>query len=98
MNNPDLLSIGLPSAIGAATARSVAKMFDFVANNGSIGSQQLLSSSTVAGFLKPPVHGLPNLFYAENTFVRGMILRMAEVTSFAAVCIFFCFSSSTATC
>ncbi|RUS78156.1 hypothetical protein EGW08_014085, partial [Elysia chlorotica] len=78
LNNPDLLSVGLPSAIGAATARSVAKMFDFVANNGSVGHQKLLSFSAVAGFLKPPVRGLPNLFFAENAFVRGMILRSAE--------------------
>lgn len=78
LNNPELLSIGLASAIGAGTARSVAKMFDFVANNGSIGQQHLLSPSIVGGFMQPVTKGLPNLFYAENTFVRGMILRKAE--------------------
>ncbi|GFS10196.1 beta-lactamase domain-containing protein 2-like isoform X1 [Elysia marginata] len=78
LNNPDLLSVGFASAIGAATARSVAKMFDFVANNGSIGHQQLLSPHIVAGFVEPVARDLPNLFFAENSFVRGMILREAE--------------------
>ena len=82
LNNPELLSIGLASAIGAGSARGVARMFDFVANNGSVGSQQLLSANVVAGFSEPVAHDLPNLFFAENAFVRGMILRNAEVKSF----------------
>ncbi|GFO24503.1 beta-lactamase [Plakobranchus ocellatus] len=78
INSPDLLSIGLASGNAVASARGVAKMYDFVANNGSVGHQQLLSPTVVAAFAEPVTRSLPNVFHADNLIVRGLIVRNVE--------------------
>ncbi|CAL1543161.1 unnamed protein product, partial [Lymnaea stagnalis] len=53
LNNPELLSIGMPSGNGIGTARSIAKLYDFIANRGSIKGKQLLSPGVVEALMQP---------------------------------------------
>ncbi|CAL1543162.1 unnamed protein product [Lymnaea stagnalis] len=73
-NNPELLSVGFPSVMGIGTARSLAKLYDFIANGGSLKGKRLLSPGVVEALVQPLTQGLPNLLILSSPLSRGLIV------------------------
>ncbi|XP_012940833.1 beta-lactamase domain-containing protein 2 isoform X2 [Aplysia californica] len=74
-NNPDVLQIGVPSFIGVGAARDLAKLYDYLGNNGTVGGYRLLSNSAVKLLKEPLTKDLPNLFFVFYPYSRGLFLK-----------------------
>ncbi|CAG5122519.1 unnamed protein product [Candidula unifasciata] len=71
-NNPDVLSVGHPAVMGVGPARNLAKLFDYLANNGSIKAKRLLSPALVEAFQGPLTAKMPSTFILKNPITRGL--------------------------
>lgn len=71
MNDPELQSIGLPSAIGFGTARSLAMLYDYLANRGSIKGKRLLSERLVAALSTPVTLNIPVILAPDQPYAMG---------------------------
>jgi CubicO group peptidase (beta-lactamase class C family) len=57
MNLPRIRALEIPAANGSATARSLARMYALLTNNGEIDGVRLLSPETVTRFARPTARG-----------------------------------------
>ncbi|CAG5129494.1 unnamed protein product [Candidula unifasciata] len=71
MNDPELQAIGMPSAVGFGTARSLAELYDYLANEGSIHGRQLLSKRQVAALSTPATENIPVIAVPDEPFAMG---------------------------
>lgn len=72
-NNPDVLSVGHPSVMGVGPARSLAILYDYLANNGSIKGKRLLSPALVEGFQEPVTADIPAVCILRRPPSRGLL-------------------------
>jgi CubicO group peptidase (beta-lactamase class C family) len=63
----------IPSANGHGTARSVATLYGVFANDGKIGSHQIISPETMADFTKPRIRGLDLVLPYEIEWAAGVM-------------------------
>ncbi|BFZ01302.1 hypothetical protein BsWGS_04341 [Bradybaena similaris] len=72
-NNPDVLSVGHPSVMGVGPARSLAILFDYLANKGSIKGKRLLSPALVEAFQEPVTADIPGVCILQSPPSRGLL-------------------------
>ncbi|XP_059163392.1 beta-lactamase domain-containing protein 2-like [Physella acuta] len=73
MNQPEYLSVGLPSAVGIGTARGLAKLYDYLANGGSLHAKRLLSPNIVESLTETVTNGLPNFLFIATPVAKGLM-------------------------
>uniref|UniRef100_A0A0B7AMJ3 Beta-lactamase-related domain-containing protein n=1 Tax=Arion vulgaris TaxID=1028688 RepID=A0A0B7AMJ3_9EUPU len=74
MNDPELQSIGFPSAVGFGTAKSLAKLYDYLANNGSINGKKMLSAHQVIALSTPVTQNIPVILAPDNPYAMGTLI------------------------
>ncbi|PVD30182.1 hypothetical protein C0Q70_09444 [Pomacea canaliculata] len=72
LNNPYSAAVGLGSTNGFGPARSLAKIYDFVANGGSIAGKTLFSKPIVERLMTPLTLTLPSLGSFRLDFSVGL--------------------------
>ncbi|PVD30183.1 hypothetical protein C0Q70_09445 [Pomacea canaliculata] len=72
LNNPYFAAVGLGSANGFGPARSLAKIYDFLANGGSIAGKTLFSKPIVERLMTPLTLTLPSLGTFRLDFSVGL--------------------------
>ncbi|BFZ01415.1 hypothetical protein BsWGS_04454 [Bradybaena similaris] len=71
MNDPELQSIGVPSAVGFGTARSLAQLYDYLAHGGIVQGRQLLSKRQVGALSTPVTENIPVIGVPDAPFAMG---------------------------
>ena len=75
-NNPELREITISSASVTATARGMAKLYDILANGGTLGEKSLLSADVLAKLYTPLVSGLDAVTQTPDVkFGPGMSIK-----------------------
>ena len=72
--DPTNVQVGVPSAVGVGSARALAKLYDFLANDGVVGGQRMLSPSTVKLLHEPLTKNMETFLFAP-LFSRGLFLK-----------------------
>ncbi|KAK7010016.1 Beta-lactamase domain-containing protein 2 [Biomphalaria glabrata] len=74
MTIPEYANIGFPSISGFGSARSLAKLYDYLANKGSVKAKRLLSPNAVDLLLTPLNASTPNVFLLGIPMTRGLMV------------------------
>ncbi|XP_041369013.1 beta-lactamase domain-containing protein 2-like isoform X2 [Gigantopelta aegis] len=74
MNRADVQASGIPSFMGLGNARSLAKLYSFVAMGGSSKGKQLLSAETMKKVLTPLTRGKDLVLLTNMTYARGLMV------------------------
>ncbi|XP_005109262.2 beta-lactamase domain-containing protein 2 [Aplysia californica] len=74
MNDAELRSIGLASAVGFGNARSLAKLYDFLSNNGTVQGKRLLSKDHVKSLSTPVTEKIEVIAFPDRPFAMGTIV------------------------
>ena len=77
--DPTNVQVGVPSAVGVGGAKALAKLYDFMANDGIVGGKLLLSSSTVQLLHEPLTQNLEKILLANYPFSRGLFIKKKQV-------------------
>ncbi|KAH9487881.1 Beta-lactamase domain-containing protein 2 [Bulinus truncatus] len=75
MTMPEYTNIGLPSISGFGSARSLAKLYDFLANKGSVKAKRLLSPHIVNILTNPMNKSVPNLLLLTQPMSPGLAVN-----------------------
>ncbi|RUS77825.1 hypothetical protein EGW08_014418 [Elysia chlorotica] len=73
MEDPELRSVGLASMVGFGNARSLAQLYDYIGNNGSVQGKLLVSEKQMGYLVKPATCGVPVIVAPDFDFTVGLI-------------------------
>ncbi|GFO13393.1 beta-lactamase domain-containing protein 2-like [Plakobranchus ocellatus] len=73
MEDPELRSIGLASMVGFGNARSLARLYDFIGNNGSVQGKRLLSEEQIKYLTMPATVNASVIVAPDEDFTMGLI-------------------------
>ena len=71
VNNPSFKLNTCGSSHGFGTARSLAKFYAILANDGELEGRRLLSKATIERLIEPMSQGHDLVLLFNNTFTRG---------------------------
>ncbi|XP_071096578.1 beta-lactamase domain-containing protein 2-like isoform X2 [Haliotis cracherodii] len=75
LNDPETRSIGLSSFIGCGSARSLGKLYSYIANGGTCKGKQLFPPNLNERLTKPVTSGYDECIATENTYGLGFMFR-----------------------
>ncbi|GFR68785.1 beta-lactamase domain-containing protein 2-like [Elysia marginata] len=73
MEDPELRSVGLASMVGFGNARSLAQLYDYIGNNGSVRGHRLVSEKQMGYLSNPATAGVPVIIAPDFDFTMGLI-------------------------
>ena len=73
MEDPELRSVGVASFVGFGNARSLARVYDYIGNNGSVQGKRLVSEEQIQNLFRPATAGVPVIVAPDFDFTMGLI-------------------------
>ena len=73
MEDSELRSVGLSSMVGFGNARGLARLYDYIGNNGTVQGKRLVSEKQMGYLVKAATAGVPVIIAPDFDFTMGLI-------------------------